>query len=83
MIKNKFGYELKSTDKNQMHIAIRTDTTMPDEVKEYLDNVIYLRTLEKWISTYINPMIYKLNATGDTKVYTTYNPNGAVSGRFT
>jgi DNA polymerase-1 len=56
---------------------------MPEPVKKYLENVIYLRTLEKWISTYINPMLFKLNSTGDTKVYTMYNPNGAVSGRFT
>lgn len=81
-LKEKFGYELTSTDKNQMHILIQTDPKMPNEVKEYLENVIYLRTLEKWIATYINPMLYKLNTTGDTKVYTMYNPNGAVSGRF-
>ena len=83
MLLRKFKYDLESTDKNRMHILIQTDTTMPEKVKEYLDNVIYLRTLEKWISTYINPMLYKLNTTGDTKVYTMYNPNGAVSGRFT
>jgi DNA polymerase-1 len=79
----KFGYDLESTDKNRMHILIQTDKSMPDPVKQYLENVIYLRTLEKWISTYINPMLFKLNSTGDTKVYTMYNPNGAVSGRFT
>lgn len=78
----KFGYELTSTDKNRMHILIQTDETMPEKVKEYLENIIYLRTLEKWIATYINPMLYKLNTTGDNKVYTMYNPNGAVSGRF-
>lgn len=79
----KFGYDLESTDKNRMHILIQTDKSMPEPVKKYLENVIYLRTLEKWISTYINPMLFKLNSTGDTKVYTMYNPNGAVSGRFT
>lgn len=83
MLLKKYGYDLESTDKNKMHILIQTDTTMPEEVKEYLENVIYLRTLEKWIATYLNPMLYKLNSTGDTKVYTMYNPNGAVSGRFT
>lgn len=83
MLLAKFGYDLSSTDKNKMHILIQTDAEMPAEVKEYLENVIYLRTLEKWIATYLNPMLYKLNSTGDTKVYTMYNPNGAVSGRFT
>ena len=83
MLKDKFGYTLTSTDKNQMSILIATDTTMPDVVKEYLNNVIYLRTLYKWMSTYINSMLNKLNSTKDTKVYTQYNPNGAVSGRFT
>jgi len=79
----KFKYTLESTDKNQMDIIIATDKTMPEEVKKYLNNVIYLRTLEKWLSTYINPMLHKLNNTSDTKVYTQYNANGAVSGRFT
>lgn len=83
MLLRKFNYNLESTDKNKIHIAIAMDKTMPEEVKQYLENVVYLRTLEKWIATYINPMLYKLNATGDTKVYTMYNPNGAVSGRFT
>ena len=83
MLLKKFDYVLESTDKNRMHIFIQKDKSMPAKVKEYLENVIYLRTLEKWISTYINPMLYKLNTTGDTKVYTMYNPNGAVSGRFT
>lgn len=83
MLKRKFGYDLVSTDKNKINIIIATDDTMPDTVKEYLNNVIYLRTLEKWISTYINPMLHKLNSTLDNKVYTQYNPNGAISGRFT
>lgn len=83
MLLEKFGYDLASTDKNKMHILIQTDKSMPEQVKEYLENVIYLRTLEKWIATYLNPMLYKLNSTGDSKVYTMYNPNGAVSGRFT
>lgn len=82
VLKEKFDYDLTSTDKNRMHILIQTDKTMPEQVKTYLENVIYLRTLEKWIATYINPMLYKLNTTGDNKVYTMYNPNGAVSGRF-
>ena len=83
MLLNKYGYNLESTDKNKIHILIQTDKLMPEPVKEYLENIIYLRTLEKWIATYLNPMLYKLNSTGDTKVYTMYNPNGAVSGRFT
>jgi len=83
MLKRKFGYTLASTDKNQMSIIISTDKTMPEEVAKYLQNVIYLRTLEKWMSTYINSMLHKLNTVEDTKVYTQYNPNGAVSGRFT
>jgi len=56
---------------------------MPEPVKKYLENVIYLRTLLKWVSTYINPMLFKLNNSGDDKVYTQYNASGAVSGRFT
>ena len=83
ILKEKFNYDLESTDKNKMHIAIQKDKNMPNQVKEYLNNIIYLRTLLKWITTYIDPMLYRLNLHGDTKVYTMYNPNGAVSGRFT
>ena len=51
MLLKKFGYDLESTDKNRMHIIIQNDETMPAKVKEYLENVIYLRNLEKWISS--------------------------------
>ena len=82
-ILEKFNYTLNSTSSPEMKIIISKDKDMPEPVKEYLENVMYLRTLRKWVSTYINPMLYKLNNSGDTKVYTQYNPNGAVSGRFT
>lgn len=78
-----YGYTLESTDKNKIHIAINTDKSMPEPVKEYLKNVLYLRTASKFISTYINPFLFKMNLSGSDKVYTQYNPNGAVSGRFT
>jgi len=83
MLADVYGYNLESTDKNAIHIAIQTDASMPEPVKKYLDNVIYLRTLLKWISTYINPMLFKLNNSGDSKVFTQYDAAGAVSGRFT
>jgi DNA polymerase I len=81
-ILNKFGYDLKSTDKNSLHVLVNTDKTMPEPVKDYLNNVVYLRTLEKFISTYINSMLYKLHGK-TTKVYTQFNSAGTVSGRFT
>lgn len=83
MLEEVYDYHLESTDKNAIHIAMLTDTSMPEPVKKYLDNVIYLRSLLKWISTYINPMLFKLNNSGDSKVYTQYDASGAVSGRFT
>lgn len=79
----KFGYNLQSTSKDKLHILIQTDTSMPQEVKDYLTNVVYLRTLEKWLATYINPMLYRISRFSESKVYTMYDPNGAVSGRFT
>lgn len=82
MIKRKFNYDLPSSAAPQMQILIDTDPTMPQEVREYLSNVIYLRTLEKWLVTYINSMLNQLNHTHDTKVYTQYDANGAVTGRF-
>lgn len=81
--KNRFGYDLGNTDKNSMQIKIESDPSMPEDLKRFLSNVIYLRTLDKWVATYINPIITKLNTHGGSKVYTQYNPNGAVSGRFT
>ena len=80
---SKYGYTLDSTDKNRIQILIDTDPSMPEELKKFLSNVLYLRTLDKWVATYINPIITKLNTHGGNKVYTQYNPNGAVSGRFT
>ena len=79
----KFGYDLQTTSKDKLHILIQTDKTMPEEVKTYLGNVVYLRTLEKWLATYINPMLYRISRFSESKVYTMYDPNGAVSGRFT
>ena len=81
--KERFGYDLSSTDKGNIQIAIDNDPSMPDDLKKFLSNILYLRTLDKWVSTYINPIIAKLNLHGGDKVYTQYNPNGAVSGRFT
>jgi len=82
-IKAKYAYDLENTDKKSLHIKMITDKTMPNEVKQYLENVMYLRTLEKFISTYINSMLYRLNNSKDNKVYTQFNSAGAVSGRFT
>lgn len=79
----KFGYVLESTSKDKLHILVQTDKDMPEDVKKYLTNVVYLRTLEKWLATYINPMLYRLSKFFENKVYTMYDPNGAVSGRFT
>ena len=83
MLLEVYNYNLESTDKNQIHITINTDKSMPEPVKEYLQNVLYLRSASKFISTYINSILFKLNLSGSDKVYTQYNPNGAVSGRFT
>jgi DNA polymerase-1 len=83
LAKEKYGYALDSTDKNSIQIKIDSDPAMPPDLKKFLSNVLYLRTLDKWVATYINPIITRLNTHGDTKVYTQYNPNGAVSGRFT
>jgi len=82
-IQDKYGYVLENTDKKSLHIKMNTDTTMPKDVRTYLENVVYLRTLEKFISTYINSMLYRLNNSKDNKVYTQFNSAGAVSGRFT
>lgn len=84
-IYDKFGYKLETTDKNAINILMHTDPNMPNEVKEYLTNMIYIRTLSKFIATYINGILKTLNKTEntDSKVYTQFNSNGAVSGRFT
>lgn len=78
-IKNVFNYDLKSTDKSKLEILMATDKTMPAPVKTYLQNNIKARTLEKYITTYINGIISKVS---DGKVYAQFNSSGAVSGRF-
>lgn len=49
------------------------------EVVDFVTNILELRTIDKWLSTYIDG---KLNAIVNGRIHTDMNNNGAVSGRI-
>lgn len=78
----KYGIKTDKADEKALkYIREKTDN---DEVKDICSNILELRTLDKWISTYVdgklNSLIYNEN-TKSYRIYTDINNNGAVSGR--
>ncbi len=49
------------------------------EVIDFVTNILELRTIDKWLSTYIDG---KLNAVINGRIHTDMNNNGAISGRI-
>jgi len=80
IIQNKYNIELQSTGNEILERIINTVTN--PELKEFIETITELRTLEKWYSTYIlrfkNDLKYN-----DHRIYTTINQVGTVSGRVT
>jgi DNA polymerase-1 len=76
LLLNKFKVKTEKADEKALKY-IRDNTT--DEILiNICNNILELRTLDKWLSTYIDG---KLNAVVDGRIYTDINNNGAVSGR--
>ena len=78
----KYGIKTdKADEKALIYIKNVTDNNI---VKCICNNILELRTLDKWISTYIdgklNSLIYD-KSTNTYRIYTDINNNGAVSGR--
>lgn len=82
LLYNKYGIKTDKADEKALKYI--RENCKSDEVKDICSNILELRTLDKWISTYVdgklNSLIYNtLNNTH--RIYTDINNNGAVSGR--
>lgn len=73
-----YKYNIKSDKVDEKALKYIRDNTTNDEVKDICTNIMELRTLDKWISTYVDG---KLNAVVNGRIYTDINNSGAVSGR--
>lgn len=75
-LKIKYGITTDKADEKALKYI--KDNCPNEEVKEVCNNILELRTLDKWISTYVDG---KLNSIINGRIYTDINNNGAVSGR--
>lgn len=76
MLLNQFGVKTEKAD--EKHLKYIIDNTDNDVLKTICNDILELRTLDKWLSTYVDG---KLNDVIDGRIYTDINNNGAVSGR--
>ena len=71
-------YNVKTDKADEKALKYIANNTKDEEVKSICNNILELRTLDKWISTYVDG---KLNSIINGRIYTDINNNGAVSGR--
>ena len=71
-------YNIKTDKADEKALKYIKENTNNEEVKDICTNIMELRTLDKWISTYVDG---KLNAVVNGRIYTDINNSGAVSGR--
>lgn len=71
-----WGIELIKADESSLEDVFKLKC--PESAKQAAELIIELRTLDKWMSTYIDG---KLNAITDGRIYTSINNSGTVSGR--
>lgn len=76
MLKDKYGVITDKDDEKALkYIKEHTDN---EELKDICTNIMELRTVDKWLSTYIDG---KLKVVTNGRIYTDINNSGAVSGR--
>ena len=71
-------YNIKTNKADEKALKYIREHSDNEEVKDICSNILELRTLDKWISTYVDG---KLNAVVNGRIYTDINNSGAVSGR--
>lgn len=76
LFKEKFKVVLFTADEKSLLAALTV--TKDEVVHSVVKTIIELRTIDKWISTYIDG---KLNSVVDGRIHTSINNQGAVSGR--
>ena len=79
ILKDKYNLTVKSTGNEAL--SILKNSTDDEAVKEFIEVLQELRTLEKWYSAYI--LRFQKDLKFNDKLYTTINQVGAVSGRVT
>lgn len=82
-LKNYFlskNINMASTDKKTLRIGM-VHKEVPEEQRRLMRYVFETRTLEKFYSTYLMPMVEYVRDTRISKYYPTYNQAGAVTGR--
>ena len=80
ILKEKYDIEVQSTGNEPLNI-LKNKLPETSEVREFIDVLQELRTLEKWYSAYIIRFQKDLKFTN--RLYTTINQVGTVSGRVT
>lgn len=77
--KNKYDILLEKSDKKAIKDLTHNENP---EIAEIARLILKLRTVSKWLSTYIDGVLNKVvEVDGVYKLYTSINNNGAVSGR--
>ena len=74
-----FGLELEKSDKKAIQQLSHNENKTIAEIAKL---IIKLRTVDKWLSTYIDGILNKIvEVDGEWRLYTSINNNGTVSGR--
>ena len=75
----KYGLNLVKSDKKAIQQLSHHENK---DIAEIAKLIIKLRTVDKWLSTYIDGVLNKIvEVNGEWRLYTSVNNNGAVSGR--
>lgn len=75
----KYGLNLEKSDKRAIQQLSHDENK---EIAEIAKIIIKLRTVDKWLSTYIDGVLNKITeVNGEWKLYTSLNNNGTISGR--
>jgi len=77
---NEFHVNFTSTNANTLDKALAHDQ-ITDEIKNIINIIKELRTIEKWYSTYILRWLKEINEFNSTTVYPTYKSSETVTGR--
>lgn len=75
LFKDKFNIELDKTDIKALEVLTKSDN---DSIKKIASTILELRTIDKWLSTYIEG---KLNKVINGRIHTSINNAGTITGR--
>lgn len=74
-----FNLNLEKSDKKAIQQLTHNEN---EDIAEIAKLIIKLRTVDKWLSTYIDGVLNKIiEVNGEWRLYTSINNNGAISGR--